>query len=63
MGKDLRGKELGVDNNWLADAQFEDEHGNPLTGDNPTVDDGIGLKPKNGQLENRELRMKKEIYH
>lgn len=69
MGKDLRGKELGVGisqrsdglytarytdkqgkrrqqyfkklqecRNWLADAQFENEHGNPLTGDNPTVD-------------------------
>lgn len=23
---------------WLADAQFEDEHGNVLQGENPTVD-------------------------
>ena len=69
MGKDLRGKELGIGisqrkdglytarftnkqgkrtqqyfkklqdcRNWLADAQFEDEHGNVLQGENPTVD-------------------------
>ena len=69
MGKDLRGKELGVGisqrkdglytarftdrsgkrrqqyfkklqecRNWLADAQFENEHGNVLQGENPTVD-------------------------
>lgn len=69
MGKDLRGKELGVGisqrkdglytarftdktgkrrqqyfkklqecRNWLADAQFEDEHGNVLQGENSTVD-------------------------
>lgn len=69
MGKDLRGKELGVGisqrkdglytarftdklgkrrqqyfrklqecRQWLADAQFEDEHGNVLQGENPTVD-------------------------
>lgn len=69
MGKDLRGKELGVGisqrkdglytarftdkhgkrqqhyfkklqecRNWLADAQFNDEHGNVLQGENPTVD-------------------------
>ena len=69
MGKDLKGKELGVGicqvkggkyvarftnrngkrikkvfdklqecRQWLADAQFEDEHGNVLQGENPTVD-------------------------
>lgn len=69
MGKDLRGKELGVGisqrkdglytarftdrqgkrrqqyfkklqdcRNWLADAEFEDEHGSVLYGENPTVD-------------------------
>ena len=69
MGKDLRGKELGVGisqrsdglytarytdklgkrrqkyfkklqecRNWLADAQFENEHGNVLNCENPTVD-------------------------
>lgn len=69
MGKDLRGKELGVGisqrsdglytarftnkrgkriqkyfpklqqcRQWLADAQFEDEHGNVLQNENPTVD-------------------------
>lgn len=69
MGKDLKGKELGVGisqrkdglytarftnkigkrkqqyfkklqecRQWLADAQFEDEHGNILQGENPTVD-------------------------
>lgn len=68
MGKDLRGRELGVGisqrkdglytaiftdklgkrrqqyfkklqecRNWLADAQFQNEHGNPLKSDNPTV--------------------------
>lgn len=69
MGKDLKGKELGVGicqikngkyvarftnrngkrikkvfdklqecRKWLADAQFEDEHGNVLQNENPTVD-------------------------
>ena len=69
MGKDLRGKELGIGigqrkdglytarftdrsgkrrqqyfkklqecRQWLADAQFEDEHGNILQSENPTVD-------------------------
>lgn len=69
MGKDLKGKELGIGisqrkdglytarftdklgkrrqqyfkklqecRQWLADAQFEDEHGNVLLGENPTVD-------------------------
>lgn len=69
MGKDLRGKELGVGisqrkdglytarftdkqgkrrqqyfkklqecRNWLADTRFDDEHGNVLKGENPTVD-------------------------
>ena len=69
MGKDLRGKELGVGisqradgtytarftnrmgkrvqkyfkklqecRQWLADAQFNDEHGNVLNSENPTVD-------------------------
>lgn len=69
MGKDLRGKELGVGisqrsdglytarytdklgkrrqkyfkklqecRNWLADAQYENEHGNVLNCENPTVD-------------------------
>lgn len=69
MGKDLKGKELGVGisqrkdglytarftnklgkrkqqyfkklqecRQWLADAQFQDEHGNVLQGENPTVD-------------------------
>lgn len=31
-------KKLQDCRNWLADAQFEDEHGNVLQGENPTVD-------------------------
>lgn len=69
MGKDLRGKELGIGisqrkdglytarytdrrgkrrqryfkklqecRNWIAEAQFQDEHGDVLYGENPTVD-------------------------
>lgn len=31
-------KKLQECRNWLADAQFENEHGNVLQGENPTVD-------------------------